>query len=80
VGRGGHPPPPACFTAAGGGGAAAAPPPCERGDAGALYVVSPDTGRFYECAIEIRWNAGNDLGRTLGARFLGPLREVLAAS
>ena len=62
-----------------GGVCAVTPGPLQIGDRGVLHLVSPESGRVYECTAEVCWTRSKGQ-HTAGLRFIGPPVEVLPAS
>ena len=63
-----------------GGVCAVTPVALEVGQRGALRLVSPDSGRVYECVAEVSWSSTDDEQHLVGLRFRGAPREVAPAS
>lgn len=52
----------------------------EVGRRGALRLVSPDSGRIYECVAQVSWSSPDGEQHLVGLRFVGAPREVAPAS
>ena len=63
-----------------GGVCAVTPGALEVGQRGALRLVSPDSGRIYECVAQVSWASVEDEQHLVGLRFVGAPREVPPAS
>jgi hypothetical protein len=63
-----------------GGVCAVTPVALEVGQRGALRLVSPDSGRTYECVAQVSWASVDDEQHLVGLRFVGAPREVPPAS
>jgi hypothetical protein len=63
-----------------GGVCALTPAPLPIGERGTLRITSPDTGRVYECAMQISWSTDDDEQHLAGLRFIGAPSEVPLAS
>lgn len=54
-----------------GGVCALTPEPLPIGERGTLRVVSPETGRTYECSVLVQWTTQDEEQRVAGLRFIG---------
>jgi len=63
-----------------GGVCATTPEPLPVGERGLLRIVSPDSGRIYECLAQVSWARDEDDQYIAGLRFVGAPREVGRAS
>jgi hypothetical protein len=63
-----------------GGVCALTPTALPIGERGMLRITSPDSGRSYECAVQVSWIAGDDEQHLAGLRFIGAPSEVPLAS
>lgn len=63
-----------------GGVCAVTPGALEVGQRGALRLVSPDSGRIFECVAQVSWSSVDDEQHLVGLRFLGAPRAVPPAS
>jgi hypothetical protein len=63
-----------------GGVCVASPEPLPRGERGLLRIISPDSGRIYECMAQVSWAHVDGQQTIAGLRFVGAPREVQLAS
>jgi hypothetical protein len=63
-----------------GGVCAVTPAELPVGDRGSLRITSPDSGRIYECAVQVSWVTEDGEQHLAGLRFIGAPTEVPLAS
>jgi hypothetical protein len=63
-----------------GGVCAMTPDPLPIGERGTLRITSPETGRVYECSVQVSWTTQDEEHRVAGLRFIGLPSEVPPAS
>lgn len=63
-----------------GGVCAVIPEPLQIGERGVLRMTSPESGRVYECTMQISWVSDEAGQHTAGMRFIGAPSEVQPAS
>jgi hypothetical protein len=59
-----------------GGVCALTPEPLPVGERGTLRVTSPESGKVYECAVQVSWGGAEEGGHIAGLRFIGAPTEV----
>ncbi|HWM85033.1 MAG TPA: PilZ domain-containing protein [Kofleriaceae bacterium] len=63
-----------------GGVCAIIPEPLPIGERGVLRMTSPESGRIYECTMQVSWVSDEGGQLTAGMRFIGAPSEVQPAS
>lgn len=63
-----------------GGVCALTPSPLPAGERGTLRITSPESGRIYECQVQVSWIAHDGEQHLAGLRFVGAPSEVPLAS
>jgi hypothetical protein len=62
-----------------GGVCALTPEPLPIGERGMLRVTSPESGKVYECAVQVSWRSAEEDEHIAGLRFVGAPIEVASS-